>query len=41
VSQYNIPGTPSFILNGKMIEMKAGETVWDQVDAALKAALAG
>lgn len=41
VTQYDVPGTPSFILNGKMVEIKAGTPVWDQLDAALKTALDG
>jgi len=35
----DLPGTPSFILNGKMIEIKPGSTPWSQVETALKAAL--
>ena len=37
----DIPGTPSFVLNGKLIEIKAGSSVWSQVEAALKAAVGG
>lgn len=37
----DLPGTPSFILNGQMIEIKPGSSVWSQVDAALKAAIGG
>lgn len=33
--QYNIPGTPSFILNGKLLENTG---TWPQVEAALKQA---
>lgn len=33
--QYNIPGTPTFILNGKVLENTG---TWPQVEAALKAA---
>lgn len=41
VSSYNIPGTPSFLINGKMVETKPGSTVWTQVEGAIKAALGG
>lgn len=41
VSTYNIPGTPSFLLNGKMIDIKPGATVWSQVEGAIKSALGG
>ncbi|MCY7270601.1 MAG: DsbA family protein [Sphingomonas bacterium] len=37
----DLPGTPSFILNGKMIEIKAGSTPWSQVETALKEAIGG
>ena len=36
-----LPGTPSFVLNGKMLEIKPGSTPWQQVEIALKAALGG
>jgi protein-disulfide isomerase len=41
VNDFKIPGTPSFLLNGKLIEIKPGSTSWSQVDAALKAAIGG
>lgn len=34
-------GTPSFIINGKFYEIKAGTPTWDQVKAGLDKALAG
>ena len=37
----DIPGTPSFLLNGKLVEIKSGSTPWQQVETALKAALGG
>ena len=40
-SQYQIPGTPSFLLNGKLVEITTGSTVWSQLDKALKDALGG
>ncbi len=36
-----LPGTPSFALNGKLIEITTGSTPWAQVETALKAALGG
>lgn len=41
VSDFNIPGTPSFLINGKLVEIKPGSTPWAQVETALKAALGG
>jgi protein-disulfide isomerase len=41
VNKYDIPGTPSFLLNGKLIEIKPGTAVWTQVEDAIKAALGG
>jgi protein-disulfide isomerase len=35
VKQYSVPGTPTFILNGKVLENTG---TWPQVEAALKAA---
>lgn len=37
----DIPGTPSFVLNGKLVEIKPGSTPWEQLETALKAALGG
>jgi len=33
------PGTPSFLLNGKMIEIKPGASVWSQVEGSIRTAL--
>jgi protein-disulfide isomerase len=35
----NFPGTPTFLLNGKMVDIKPGATVWSQVEGAIKSAL--
>ncbi len=35
------PGTPSFLINGKMVEIKTGSTAWTQLEAALKTAIGG
>ena len=37
----DLPGTPSFVLNGKLVEIKAGSSPWSQLETALKAALGG
>ncbi|MES2904972.1 MAG: thioredoxin domain-containing protein [Pseudomonadota bacterium] len=37
----DIPGTPSFLINGKLIEIKAGSSTWSQVEGALKTAIGG
>jgi hypothetical protein len=41
VNTYNIPGTPSFLLNGKLIDIKPGTPTWTQVEDSIKAALGG
>lgn len=41
VNDFEIQGTPSFLLNGKLIEIKPGSTPWSQVETALKGALGG
>jgi protein-disulfide isomerase len=41
VATYNIPGTPSFLLNGKLIDIKPGASVWSQVEGSIKSALGG
>lgn len=38
VSQYNIPGTPSFILNGSLLDETA---TWEALEPKLKTAVAG
>ena len=35
----DFPGTPTFILNGKMVETKVGSSVWSQLEDAIKTAL--
>ena len=35
----DFPGTPTFILNGKMVEIKPGSTTWTQVEASINTAL--
>ncbi len=35
----DIAGTPSFVINGKLIEIKPGSSSWSQVEAALKTAI--
>jgi protein-disulfide isomerase len=41
VSSYDIPGTPSFLLNGELVKIEPGTTVWTQLEAAIKSALGG
>lgn len=38
VSQFKVPGTPGFVLNGKLVEQAAS---WDALEPKLKAALKG
>lgn len=40
-SQYNIPGTPTFLIGGEVVEIQAGTPTWTQVENAIKTALAG
>lgn len=35
----DFPGTPTFIQDGKMVEIKPGGSVWSQVEASINAAL--
>lgn len=35
----DIAGTPSFVINGKLIQIKPGSSTWSQVEAALKTAI--
>lgn len=37
----DIAGTPAFVINGKLIQIKAGSSSWSQVEAALKTAIGG
>ena len=41
VSSYDIPGTPSFLLNGDLVTIEPGSTPWQQVEAKIKSALGG
>ena len=41
VSAYDIPGTPSFLLNGEVVTIEAGSTPWQQLEAKIKSALGG
>jgi protein-disulfide isomerase len=41
VSQFNIPGTPSFVINGKLVEMDGvpEAKIWPTLESKIKAAL--
>lgn len=39
VSQYNIPGTPAFVINGELVDIQAGTPTWQQLEAAIRNAL--
>ena len=41
VSAYDIPGTPSFLLNGELVQIEPGSTPWQQLETKIKAALGG
>jgi protein-disulfide isomerase len=41
ISAYDIPGTPSFLLNGELVKIEPGSTPWQQVEAKIKGALGG
>jgi hypothetical protein len=41
VSAYDLPGTPSFLLNGELVKIETGSTPWTQVEARIKSALGG
>jgi protein-disulfide isomerase len=41
VSAYEIPGTPSFLLNGELVKIEPGSTPWQQVEPKIKSALGG
>ena len=41
VSAYDIPGTPSFLLNGELVKIEPGASVWSQVESQIKSALGG
>jgi protein-disulfide isomerase len=38
---YDIPGTPSFLLNNELVEITPGTPVWSQVEAKIRDALGG
>ena len=38
-SQYEIPGTPTFLVNGTVVDIKVGTPTWNQLEAAIKQAL--
>lgn len=38
-SQYEITGTPTFLVNGTVLQPQQGQTHWTALDAAIKAAL--
>lgn len=37
-SSYDIPGTPTFLVNGEEVKPNPGQTNWDALEAAIKAA---
>lgn len=40
-SAYQIPGTPSFLLNGELVQIEPGASPWQQLEAKIKSALGG
>jgi protein-disulfide isomerase len=38
-SQYNVPGTPAFLINGELVETEAGTPLWQQLEAKLRDAI--
>ncbi len=38
-SQYDVPGTPSFLLNGKLVEMQPGAAIWPQLETKIRSEL--
>ena len=40
-SAYQIPGTPSFLLNGELVTIEPGSSSWQQLEAKIKSALGG
>ncbi len=38
-SSYEIQGTPSFLLNGELVELEGGTPVWTQIEAKLRDAI--
>jgi protein-disulfide isomerase len=41
ISAYDIPGTPSFLLNEELVKIEPGSTPWQQLETKIKAALGG
>ena len=41
VNRYEIRGTPSFLLNGEVVELGTNGTVWGQLEPKLRAAIDG
>lgn len=41
VAAYDIPGTPAFLINGEVFEIKPGSPPWAQIEARLKELIAG
>ena len=41
VSAYDLPGTPSFLLNGELVKIEPGSSPWTQVESKIKSALGG
>ena len=41
VAAYDIPGTPAFLINGEVFEIKPGSPPWTQIEARLKELIAG
>lgn len=37
----DFPGTPTFVINGKMVEIKVGSTAWSQLEKSLKSVVGG
>ncbi|GAA4023603.1 hypothetical protein GCM10022280_25450 [Sphingomonas swuensis] len=38
-TQYDIPGTPTFLVNGDVVDIKVGTPTWQQLEAGIKKAL--
>ena len=41
VAAYDIPGTPAFLINGEVFQIKPGAAPWAQIEARLKELIAG
>jgi protein-disulfide isomerase len=40
-NRYEVSGTPTFLLNGEVVDMKNGETVWKQLEPKIRGAISG